>query len=150
MDAYFPILQQLSRANIQFAIIGTFALKHHFPEKMATYTLGDCDLIIQPNLPNINLAISVLRENDWKVSLWEQEVNSNLEWTLLEGKFYLRATQNELQLDLTYECPWIPWVEMESGINRVGYLPIAAIKHVKRLKQIKGSPKDLRVLDLLK
>ena len=149
MEAYFPILNALHEAKVEFAIIGTWALKLYFPFKMADYELNDCDLVMDPSIKNIRKAIKVLKADEWQVKVWEDEVTEIVKWAELKGKYYLRATKDALRLDLTYENNLVPWPVMVGTIQWRCELPLAHLINVKFLKEMKGSPKDLETLELL-
>lgn len=140
MEDYLPILNALAAAGVEHAMIGTAALKLHFPTKMADYALKDCDLVLAPDEKNVLLAIAVLRAEQWEVFSWEKPVFPNATMQELTGRFYLRATKGALMLDLTYECR-IPWEEMVVGRLSHGGLQLASVNDILELKRQQGVEK---------
>lgn len=145
MEAYIPILEKLTNARINHLIIGTWALKYSYPEKMVRYQVTDCDILIENDLNQIRNCISQLMENDWVVTCWEEEVDDQVRREDLAGKFYLRATKPTMKLDITYECPFFEWQEMHNQKVVIDQLPMASLNHILSLKKIKGTDQDLKV-----
>lgn len=137
MEAYIPALQSLVGEGVEFAIIGTWALKVHFPVAMRDYVIRDCDIVLQPTEENLRRAVRVLRGDGWRVTAWEEEVWDDFSGGDLAGKYYLRARFGELTLDATFECQ-IPWEAMAAGIDWRDGLPLASIKDILDLKRRKA------------
>lgn len=137
MEAYIPILRAFVGEDVEFAIIGTWALKVHFPEAMGDYVIHDCDLVVRPVEENVRRAVKVLLSANWKVTAWEEEVGESISMPDLVGKYYLRARTGELTLDATYECP-IAWEDMEKGIEWRNGLPLASVEDILQLKRLKA------------
>lgn len=149
MENYRDTLLQLSEAGARYALIGTCALKAYFPDLFQDYALQDCDVLIDPDPANIECVVGVLIEIGWQVHAWRMPVRLPLKIAEIEGKIYLRATLYEGVLDMTFECPYIPWPEVAAQTHWREGLAYATLNHVLLLKQIKGSPKDLETLALL-
>ncbi|MFN8395589.1 MAG: hypothetical protein U0176_13195 [Bacteroidia bacterium] len=137
MEAYISILEALVGEGVEFAVIGTWALKVHFPEAMRDYPVHDCDLVIRPEEENVRVAVRALRSQGWKVTVWERELGPEFVIADLGGKFYLRSRKEELTVDLTFECP-IPWYEMAAGIEWWNGLPLASVGDILDLKRRKA------------
>ena len=137
MEDYLPILRSLADAGVEFAAIGTWAMKVYFPEKLTDYQLHDCDVVLAPDLENVRWAIHNLNESDWETRIWDERVDANVAPDFLLGKYYVRATQGKLTLDLTYEC-LIDWREMRPKISVRNGIPLAAIAHTLQLKRAKA------------
>ncbi|MGH1366584.1 MAG: hypothetical protein ACRBF0_23685 [Calditrichia bacterium] len=146
LEKYVSTLRQLSAENIAYVTIGTWALKCLFPDKMQGYPIKDCDLIIRNNMTEIRKAILLLRKNRWKVTVWESDVDEQVEAEFLKDKYYLRAKRAQLTLDITYECPFIRWQELSAKKSIIKGCNIASLQHILHLKQIKGSENDLLIL----
>jgi hypothetical protein len=136
MEDYLPILRSLADAGVEFAAIGTWALKVYFPEKMKDYVLHDCDVVLAPDLGNVRLAIDLLIENGWETSIWGECVDANVSPSMLSGKYYVRAIAGDLRLDLTYECA-ISWIKMQSSIVHHLGTPLASISNIMQLRKLK-------------
>ena len=133
MELYLPVLQKLTQSGVEYAAIGTWALKVYFPAQMRDYVLHDCDLVLAPSLENVQLASETLKEDGWEVKVWEEALPEDLTESFLKGKYYLRARKLDLALDLTYECR-IPWEEMvQTSDPRMG-VRLAAVAHILALK----------------
>ncbi|MEL6820429.1 MAG: hypothetical protein AAFP70_01610 [Calditrichota bacterium] len=143
-------MQQLSKAEIKYVVIGTWALKKKYPEDLAGYPVKDCDLIIAPLLRSIRQTIAVLVKNNWSVTVWEEEIDDTVEMNFLQGKFYLRARKSKLTLDITYECPFIPWQELMRDKQAYSGIPLASTKHILHLKELKGTDRDKHITKLFR
>lgn len=142
MEDYVSILKAFVNADIEFAVIGTWALKCYFPKEMENYPILDCDLVLNPDIQNIQKAFEELKKNGFRPSVWGKVFEKMPSQENLAGKFYMRAEKNRLRLDLTYECEWIEWEKMKSETVWVNEIPLASISHIKMLKEIKGQAKD--------
>jgi hypothetical protein len=145
MEDYLPILRSLRLAGVNYAVIGTWALKAYFPAKMADYELHDCDVVLAPDEPNVRLAIAVLTAQLWEVRIWEELVDAGTPSPDLVGKYYMRARQGNLVLDLTYECI-IEWPQMAAQRANIADVWLAAVGDIAELKRSKGTPADLALL----
>lgn len=148
MEDYLPILRALHLANVSYAVIGTWALKAYFPDAMREYALHDCDLVLAPEQGNIGLAIAVLNAQGWEARVWGELIDQQVSSVEFEGKYYVRAQQGDLVLDLTYEC-MIDWDEMEANRGIWNGLWLASVTDLATLKRIKGTARDLELLRIL-
>jgi hypothetical protein len=148
MEDYLPILRALSDAGVEYAAIGTWALKAYFPAKMADYLLHDCDVVLAPDAANVRLTIAVLTAQHWEVCIWGELVDARTPASDFVGKYYMRAMQGNLVLDLTYECI-IEWAQMASQKTNIAGVCMAAVCDIVQLKRCKGTPQDLALLQAL-
>ncbi len=146
MNSYILILQQFNQQQIPYAVIGTWALKWMHPNIMQDYVVKDCDLLIANNITTIRQAIDILQKASWTVSVWETTINEMVDADFLKGKYYLRATKDDLILDLTYECPFIAWTTILNRQQVVRELTIANQIDILYLKRIKGRPIDFEII----
>jgi hypothetical protein len=145
-DPYDQVLRRLHHAGLPFALIGSYALSRYYPVEMAGYALPDCDAVLLPEaLPD---AVALLLEMDWALSIWERPVTGPVTAIEAAGKFYLRARQGPATLDLTYECP-LPLPSLLAARRIHHGLPLADLADIVALKQLKGRPADLALLDRL-
>jgi hypothetical protein len=112
---------------------------------LAHYALPDCDIVLDPAQANIELAFACLQSEGWQMELWGEVLGEAPKEEALKGKFYLRALQNDLTLDMTYEC-LIEWEETMRGIILEDGLPWASIDDVLKLKRMKGKDSDWELL----
>lgn len=151
MGACDDSLRGLVAAGVRLLIIGTYALKRHFPEQLVAYVPPDCDLVLSPEPDNVRRFAATLQADGWDVRLWDLPVQPDkLSAELLQGKYYLRATRDGQTIDGTYECPWIPWENMAAASRVYGGLPFAGPEHCLRLKEIKGRSTDLKMVRMLR
>ena len=148
MEDYLPILRSLHHQGVNFAAIGTWALKGYFPEKLQHYVLQDCDIVLAPEEGNIRVAISVLNVNGWATTVWDESVDAGTPSLEFVGKYYVRAKQKDLVLDLTYEC-LLDWQEIQASRQMLMGLPFASLAHIALLKRTKGRANDIELLHIL-
>jgi hypothetical protein len=146
MKMYREILQQFSNNGVNYVAIGTWALKHAFPEKMKEYRVNDCDIFIKHNISTIRTLIKILDDNIWKVSLWEKVIDEDIKIEDLKGKYYLRAKKDDCVMDITYESQYISWIDLLRESSQIKNCTIASLHHILSLKRIKGTEKDLQVV----
>lgn len=137
MEAYLPILRSLKEGGVEYAVIGTWALKAYFPEQMQAYAVHDCDVVLQPDWGNVRLAVRILIHMGWEVSVWGQSVDAQFSVGDVAGKFYLRAGKDALSLDAIYECP-LAWDRMAAARMSLLGMPLAAMEHIAELKWMKA------------
>ena len=145
MEEYLPILRSLHLAGENYAVIGTWALKVYFPELMREYALHDCDVVLAPDEANVRRAIAALNAQGWETSVWDECVDAGSPSTDFVGKYYVRAKQGELVLDLTYEC-MIDWAQMGPARVLTDRLWLASVTDIATLKRLKGTTHDLDLL----
>ena len=148
INAYLPILKVFKEHQLHFLLMGTWALKWTYPKLMEQYEVTDCDLLIKNSQSSIINSITLLKANGWTVSVWEEEIDAGVTATFLKGKYYLRAQQASLVLDLTYECSLFSWPTLWSSKIEVKGMPVAGLSHMLALKKEKGRDKDLQVVEL--
>jgi hypothetical protein len=145
MEDYLPVLRCLHLAGVNYAVIGTWALKAYFPAKMADYVLHDCDVVLAPDEANVRLAVQILNAEGWETRVWDECVDAGSSSADFVGKYYVRAKQHELVLDLTYEC-LIAWPHMNAHRLLVDGRWLASVGDVATLKRWKGTAADLDLL----
>lgn len=146
MHKYFPILKSLKQNRIRYLAIGTWALKLAYPKIMQGYQLSDCDILIENDLEQIRNCIRILKSKGWEVKVWGKEMDEIPSATFLKGKYYLRAKQGGLTLDLTYECPLFSWEDLYGARMEQDGFFLAGLDHILALKKAKGRAKDLETV----
>lgn len=134
---YQDLLRKLSTSGAHFLVIGSMGLYLHRPLELREYFIPDCDLLTRPDRENISVLISELEKEGFDIRLWDmpwRKVPKN-EW---EGKWYLRARKGELQIDLTFECPWLDFDSAMSGALRIDGFLVAAERDIWHLKKVKS------------
>lgn len=150
MKNYFEILNAFGNENIPYVAIGTWALKLAYPEKMNNYKINDCDIIVENDIRIIKKIIRILKAKNWITTVWEVEINDKVSEQFLLNKYYLRARQGVLTLDITYECPYIAWESLNTQKRIIKSFNLASLQHIIHLKRIKGTSKDLEVIEIFK
>lgn len=145
MSRYLPILRQLQGAKSPFIIIGTYALKYCYPDKMHDYAVSDCDLVIPDDLATIRTAIRVLRQAKWETTLWQETIDEEVQAASLSGKYYIRAKKEDLIIDLTFESPFISFEQLFERHQVQRGLICASLDDILYLKRIKGRAIDFAV-----
>ncbi len=148
MEDYLPILRSLHRSGVNYAVIGTWALKAYFPDAMGEYALHDCDLVLAPDEANVRRAIAALNAEGWETRVWDECVDAGSSSADFIGKYYVRAKHGDLVLDLTYEC-MIDWAQMEATRMLFDRLWLASVTDIATLKRLKGTARDLDLLRIL-
>lgn len=150
MQSYLKILRQLQAAEVNFIIIGTWALKYTFQDCLRDYKILDCDLILKDDLEMIRRCVRVLRAEAWDVRVWQIPIDETVTAAFLQGKYYLRARQGALVLDISYECDDFSWAEIEAEkFTKDDFQLISHVQNLK-MKQGRGTAKDLAIILLLK
>lgn len=146
MPPYFEILRQLQAGGIRFLIMGTWALKYAYPRKMEGYEVLDCDIVLENTMTNIRNSIRLLRRCQWEVSLWQRPVDETVQAEMLKGKYYLRAIQADLVLDLSYEYLPFTWDALWAERQERASFQLVAYQQILAMKELRGNPKDLATI----
>lgn len=141
-DAYLHILKSLVSSNLRFIVMGTYGLRLH-SEIFKDLLIKDCDLALENTLSNINIFIESALRLGWKVELWGQEVKSQLDYSVLNGKYYLRAKKEEYLVDATYELNFTSFETFLSDFKIIHGIPVASIKSIIDLKRKVGRKSDI-------
>lgn len=149
MQEYFDILKVFNENQIEYLIIGTYALKIYFPEKMNDYKINDCDILIENDIHEIQILIKLLIKFDWQVEVWNIAIDESVEAEFLKGKYYIRALKDDLCIDISYEYPLISWENIHGNKSELNEFPLASINDIFLLKKAKGTAKDLAIINLL-
>ena len=145
---YERTLHELVAADVEFCVIGTYALRLQCPA-LATWPVPDCDLMLPPALENLTALVRCLQAAGWMVTLWEQPAQLPLSAPELAGKYYLRARQAGAVLDCSYENDYQTWGDFASQLHWHEGLPLASVAHILGQKAQCGRPDDRAVLRLL-
>jgi hypothetical protein len=142
---YLRTLHQLVAAGIPFGVLGTFALRLHYPT-LPRRLVADCDLLLPPIPAGLNALTELLQAGGWAVTLWEQPVTLPLQPIDLTGKYYLRARQAGAVLDCAYENDFLSWPEFWASCHWHQELPLLTPTAILRQKAQVARPADLAVL----
>jgi hypothetical protein len=142
---YLQTLLQLQASGIHYCVMGTFGLGLYNAE-FPLYPVTDCDIMVRNEAENLNKLAKVLQELHWQLYLWEEPVSYPLPLEKLPGKYYIRASQQEAILDVTYECESICWPSFEEKLSFIQGIPVASIDHILYLKKRRNREKDRQVV----
>lgn len=141
-NVYLEILSSLVSSKLNFVVMGTYGLRLH-SEKLRSLPIKDCDLALENTLSNINIFIEIALNLGWKVELWGQNITSHLDYSTLNGKFYLRAKKGQYLVDATYELNIISFETFLSDSEIIQGVPVASIKNIIDLKRKVGRKSDI-------
>ena len=145
-DPYQATLHHLTQNNFPYLLMGTYALKLQYPDRMADYAVTDCDLLLPPDPVIVQQFVSTLMAAGWALTLWEEPLTGEEPAETYTGKFYVRAQRESAQLDLTYESPQ-DWPTAQAAAQTVNGLPVLATDQLLWLKSLKGRPVDRMICD---
>lgn len=146
MDKYKDTLLNFDKQGIQYIVIGTWALKRLFPKEMFNYKIKDCDIITNKSINNINTIIEILKNNKWKIYLWDKEIKEKLKHEEINNKYYIRALKDGYCIDITYECDFFSWEELYKNSFTKSEIHYASLDHILFLKRKKGRANDLEII----
>lgn len=148
MSKYHEALNTLIDHQLDFLITGTWALKQAFPDKLKSYQVADCDIIVPNEILIIRKAIELLQSNGWEITVWEVVIDENVAADFLMGKYYIRCKYQQSILDITYENDYYTWEELNETKTDLGSYQMVALKKILRLKKIKNRPQDHKIIAL--
>jgi hypothetical protein len=144
---YREALKTLSFNKVEFVVIGTYGLWLRLKGQRFSFEINDCDIIIKNEPENIQRFATAMLNLLWKVEVWGETISLPIENSLLNGKIYLRARRKDLIIDATYECEYIPWLELFENSSMFGGIPVACFEHIFKLKRIRGTEVDFKVIE---
>jgi hypothetical protein len=141
MKSYRDILDDLSRAELPFAVIGSRAIEHFYPKWTAIHPPADCDIVMPFEAALLTRACDIVSKQGWLVELWGEPVQLPLSAEQLAGKYYLRARRGGAVLDINFETP-LRWETWQSGLWWKDGVPYAARGHLVAAKRFSDRDKD--------
>lgn len=149
-DEYLGALDALRKAGVRFCVIGSFGLAMRKIE-LGEYEVKDLDIMIDPDLGNIERCATTLTARGYLVRVWEEELPVPLTRDFLSGKYYLRATKSGetlLTVDCTYEHDSVSIETMLAGSSPVGEdgIRVISLADLIHMKQLRGNSRDLELL----
>lgn len=133
---------------VPFVVIGSAALGVYVPAVIPRQP-SDVDLLVPGDLTQLNQLCSALSRRGFSLWTWGERVQLPLKQVELKGRFYLRAICGEVCLDLTYECPWVPFASAWQQRVLWRGIPLASLTHITRLMAVRQSEKDCARLQQL-
>lgn len=107
-------------------------MKLRHPAALASYRLPDCDLLLLPE--HAEAFGRLARSRGWSVTSWGEAWEPG---QALGGRWYLRAVRGPLQVDATYECPFIDVAASMASAEWVDGVAVCPEEGVWTLKVIK-------------
>lgn len=142
---YLRALHRLVAAGVPFGVLGTLALRQHYPT-LPRRLVANGDLLLPPDPAGLNGLTDLLQAGGWRVTLWEQPVVRPLRATGLTGKYYPRARQAGATLDCAYENDYLAWPEFWASCRWHHGLPLLKPGAILRQKAQVGRPADRAIL----
>lgn len=112
-------IRRMHAADVPFVVFGTAGLAllaraellgaEAEIEALEQRARDDVDLLLSGRAA-LQPALQVLKREGWTLTSWGQALET-LSPAELDGRWYVRATRAEAQLDLTYECPFLDAAE---------------------------------------
>ena len=112
-----------------FVLIGSAALSVWYPELDERYACPDLDVLVGSASDALRLA-TVLRGVGFAITCWGVAVDPTTAIDEVEGKLYLRATRDDLQLDATFESATIDITRVMARSAERDGLPVAELEDV--------------------
>lgn len=146
VDEGIALLRALDDEGAPFVVIGSFAVALVAPDWLEAEP-RDVDVLAPFDVAVLERLVRALGARRLRVTSWEEPVTLPLVRARLAGRLYLRArAPSGLVVDVTYECPPLPFAEAAAAATQVAGLPVAAMPHLLRLAAARGAPRDRALL----
>lgn len=154
--SHLRTLLALTRAEVDFLLIGALALDHFAPETAAVYATLDCDILLRQTLSNVRRAYRTLLREKYALKVGGEPMVAPDELIfrrILEYKITARAERTDsLPIDMLVEAKgfnfrewWANRTHFKVGRRRV---PCASLDCVLESKRLAGRDKDKKLLAL--
>lgn len=144
-ELYRRTLRELVAAGLEFCVIGSLALRWQVVA-LAQWPAHDCDLLLPFDVAQLNRLVELLQARGWEVTLWQEPVNLPLTEAHLQGKYYLRARQQDAILDCSYENEFMRWEEFAQKRHWQQGVPLASVRHLLYQCTRRNTPADQEML----
>lgn len=152
---YNNILKNLGKIS-EYLVIGTYGLFNICKCVLDNEPL-DCDILIPYDEDNIKKVVKLLKDSEYKVYSWQDEINDDFDYNKLIGRYYLRAVRevkrenngnlNEKYIfDITYECEYLNFSTSFKNKIIKNKINIARLEDIMLLMKIRGNYKDKTLL----
>ncbi|MEL6348186.1 MAG: hypothetical protein AAFV53_34070 [Myxococcota bacterium] len=136
-QAYLPTLEALLKIGVHYQLMGTGALKLYHPAALASDPLHEFDALLYPTHDNLLKLIHCLLERGWSITSWGEPWDPTWTEAHLKGRWYVRARQGDLQIDATYECPFLNMDDLRENVEWIDGLPVCPEEDLWYLKLLK-------------
>jgi hypothetical protein len=158
LPPHLRALIALSRARVDFLMVGALALDHYMPDMASVYLTADCDILLRPAAANLARALRTLARLGYCFSAGGEPVtkpDSPVLRRIVGNKAAIRAEkEGGLPIDLMLEAAGFPfqaWRESRTFFTAGGRrLPCAALHMILESKRRAGREKDRVLLALYK
>lgn len=150
VDAYVQELRALHAAGVKFCLFGSLGLVLGGLD-LSDYHVPDADVVLSPEIENLDTAAATLMQRGWACTIWESSVILPLTDNQVRGKYYIRARRAGQTIDLTYELDGPPrFAEWMAGASLRRGVPTAGTAMIVECKRRLGRARDLSLLKMLK
>ena len=133
------LLSALVGAGVRLLVFGGQGLRLRFPEALADYRRPDLDLLLGPG--ELRRFVAIAQAQGWQVESWGAPWQAGWDEAALQGRWYVRAVQDGLQVDATFECPFF---SVEAALQRAVWcdgVPVCPLEELWGVKLIKDAAK---------
>lgn len=108
-------MAQLLTSKTDAVLIGSLGTYLTYPQVLAARP-HDVDLFVEGSFDNIKKIIAILKDNDYTVYSWQDEISENFDFSILSGRFYIRGIKDGLYIDATYEIVGLAFDEIRKYV----------------------------------
>jgi hypothetical protein len=156
LPPHLRTLLRLRRARVDFLMVGAMALNNFAPEISATYSTGDCDILLRPTQSNWRRALCELERAGYRLSVNDEPLirpDALILRRLLEARVTVRAEkEGGLPLDLLVEAKGFAFADWWKRRTRFkagnAMIPCASLDQILESKRQAGRDKDRVLLAL--
>ena len=122
-ERHFALLRSLVGAKVSFVTVGSAA---QVLAEQRVYEVPDVDILLEEH----SVSGLVQWAGEGNVTVWGEQWSTSVE---LDGKIYLRAMIDGLQLDATFEEPEFSIAELIEGARWIEGIPVCAPGPLRRM-----------------
>lgn len=105
-------LASILTQNTDSVLIGSLGLYLTCREALKKLP-SDVDLYAKKSEDNIRNIIRILRRLEYKVYSWQDVIDENVDYSMLDGRYYIRGRKDDLVVDITYEIENLTYEDMK-------------------------------------
>lgn len=130
-----------------FVLISSMGLKYAYPN-ITEHEPKDADIVISDK-SDLRSAAEFFIENGYSVYSWDEPVDSNFDYSRMEGRIYFRAVKDSYRFDVNYALENITYGEISENIRIINNIKVPTEKLFIRLLNDVGNDKNRIIIERL-
>jgi predicted nucleotidyltransferase len=144
-DPYAELIDRFNRKGVSYVVVGMSGINYYARDARGTFSTQDFDIFVNPTIPNIKKAVSILKELGYSVMVNGQEAQEERIKDAVRRKNTIIATDAYgvmFELILAVSGYTFNQMELDAVIFDVSSVPIKVARLNKLLMSKKAAARD--------